>query len=77
MATPTGFEPAIFGLTGRYVSRYTTGPRRKALFALNRIVVGRMTPVNLKAGRECCRRAWECMVFAPDLHLTCDSHPGW
>ena len=27
MATRIGFEPTIFGLTGQYVNRYTTGPR--------------------------------------------------
>lgn len=26
LAEATGFEPAIFGLTGRYVNRYTTPP---------------------------------------------------
>ena len=26
MATRIGFEPTIFGLTGQYVNRYTTGP---------------------------------------------------
>ena len=27
MATRSGFEPPISGLTGQYVSRYTTGPQ--------------------------------------------------
>ena len=27
MATPIGFEPTIFAVTGRHVNRYTTGPR--------------------------------------------------
>ena len=26
MATPIGFEPTIFAVTGRHVNRYTTGP---------------------------------------------------
>ena len=26
MATRMGFEPTIFGVTGQYVNRYTTGP---------------------------------------------------
>ena len=26
LATRIGFEPTIFGLTGQYVNRYTTGP---------------------------------------------------
>ncbi len=28
MATRMGFEPTIFGVTGRYVNRYTTGPHK-------------------------------------------------
>ena len=28
MATRMGFEPTIFGVTGRYVNRYTTGPKK-------------------------------------------------
>ena len=28
MATRMGFEPTIFGVTGRYVNRYTTGPQK-------------------------------------------------
>ena len=27
VATPIGFEPTIFAVTGRHVNRYTTGPR--------------------------------------------------
>lgn len=37
----TGFEPAIFALTGQYVNRYTTSPRttRSILFALSRVKI--------------------------------------
>ena len=31
VATRMGFEPTIFGVTGQYVNRYTTGPRRAGL----------------------------------------------
>jgi hypothetical protein len=30
MAEPTGIEPAIFGVTGRHVNRYTTAPHQDA-----------------------------------------------
>lgn len=29
LAETTGFEPATYGLTGRYANRYTTSPRLK------------------------------------------------
>ena len=39
MAEPTGFEPAIFGLTGRYANRCTTAPRIKVSIIILTAVV--------------------------------------
>ena len=36
LATRMGFEPTISGVTGQYVSRYTTGPRKDRAMTAHR-----------------------------------------
>ena len=79
LATPTGFEPAFFSVTGRYVVLYTTGPlaRPKGFEpssyglehrCLNPLDQGRENILERQTGFEPARTAWKAVMLTVKHH---------